>query len=67
MDRLHRDSRQQVSSVFPPLLFDTEGTNHSQLDALLKYGIGHVSALGVSLLSHEIPNQPRPGLPSWSL
>ena len=38
----------QLSSVFPLALFDTKGTNHSQLDALLKNGIGHVSALGLS-------------------
>ena len=29
----------QLSSVFPLALFDTRGTNHSQLDALLKNGI----------------------------
>jgi len=34
----------QLSSVFPLALFNTEGTNRSQLDALLKNGIGHVSA-----------------------
>ena len=28
-------------------MFDTEGPNRSQLDALLKDGIGHVSALGL--------------------
>jgi beta-xylosidase len=43
----------QLSSVFPLALFDTEGTNHSQLDALLKHGIGHVSALG--LIGHKTP------------
>jgi beta-xylosidase len=43
----------QLSSVFPLALFDTEGTNHSQLDALLKNGIGHVSALG--LIGHKTP------------
>ena len=37
----------QLSSVFPLALFTTEGANHSQLDALLKHGIGHVSALGL--------------------
>ena len=37
----------QLSSVFPLALFDTKGPNHSQLDALLKNGIGHVSALGL--------------------
>jgi len=29
----------QLSSVFPLALFDTRGTHHSQLDALLKNGI----------------------------
>jgi hypothetical protein len=43
----------QLSSVFPLALFDTNGTNHSQLDALLKHGIGHVSALG--LIGHKTP------------
>ena len=43
----------QLSSVFPLGLFNTEGTNHSQLDALLKDGIGHVSALG--LIGHKTP------------
>ena len=43
----------QLSSVFPLALFDTEGTNRSQLDALLKHGIGHVSALG--LIGHKTP------------
>ena len=43
----------QLSSVFPLALFNTEGTNHSQLDALLKNGIGHVSALG--LIGHKTP------------
>src|SRR5688572_25617165 len=43
----------QLSSVFPLALFDTKGTNHSQLDALLKNGIGHVSALG--LIGHKTP------------
>jgi hypothetical protein len=37
----------QLSSVFPLALFDTKGPNLSQLDALLKNGIGHVSALGL--------------------
>ena len=37
----------QLSSVFPLALFNAGGTNHSQLDALLKNGIGHVSALGL--------------------
>ena len=43
----------QLSSVFPLALFYTEGTNRSQLDALLKNGIGHVSALG--LIGHKTP------------
>jgi beta-glucosidase len=43
----------QLSSVFPLALFDTKGTNRSQLDALLKNGIGHVSALG--LIGHKTP------------
>lgn len=43
----------QLSSVFPLALFDTKGTNRSQLDALLKNGIGHVSALG--LIGHKAP------------
>jgi hypothetical protein len=43
----------QLSSLFPLALFDTKGTNHSQLDALLKNGIGHVSALG--LIGHKTP------------
>jgi hypothetical protein len=43
----------QLSSVFPLALFDTAGTNHRQLDALLKHGIGHVSALG--LIGHKTP------------
>ena len=43
----------QLSSVFPLALFNTEGTNRSQLDALLKNGIGHVSALG--LIGHKTP------------
>ncbi|HZI28099.1 MAG TPA: glycoside hydrolase family 3 N-terminal domain-containing protein, partial [Gemmatimonadaceae bacterium] len=43
----------QLSSVFPLALFDAKGTNHSQLDALLKNGIGHVSALG--LIGHKTP------------
>ena len=43
----------QLSSVFPLALFDTNGTNHGQLDALLKNGIGHVSALG--LIGHKTP------------
>jgi beta-xylosidase len=41
----------QLSSVFPLALFNAEGTNHAQLDALLKHGIGHVSALG--LIGHK--------------
>jgi beta-xylosidase len=45
----------QLSSVFPLALFDTKGTNRSQLDALLKNGIGHVSALG--LIGHKTPEQ----------
>jgi beta-xylosidase len=45
----------QLSSVFPLALFDTKGTNHSQLDALLKNGIGHVSPLG--LIGHKTPQQ----------
>jgi len=44
----------QLSSVFPLALFDMKGTNHSQLDALLKDGIGHVSALG--LIGHKTPD-----------
>ena len=43
----------QLSSVFPLALFDSKGMNHSQLDALLKNGIGHVSALG--LIGHKTP------------
>jgi beta-xylosidase len=43
----------QLSSVFPLALFNTEGTNRSQLDAQLKNGIGHVSALG--LIGHKTP------------
>ena len=43
----------QLSSVFPLALFTTEGANHSQLDALLKHSIGHVSALG--LIGHKSP------------
>jgi beta-glucosidase len=43
----------QLSSVFPLALFDTQGTNRAQLDALLKHGIGHVSALG--LIGHKTP------------
>jgi beta-xylosidase len=43
----------QLSSVFPLALFDTMGANRSQLDALLKDGIGHVSALG--LIGHKTP------------
>jgi beta-xylosidase len=45
----------QLSSVFPLALFDTKGTNRSQLDALLKHGIGHVSALG--LIGHKTPEE----------
>jgi len=43
----------QLSSVFPLALFDTKGPNRTQLDALLKNGIGHVSALG--LIGHKTP------------
>lgn len=43
----------QLSSVFPLALFDAKGTNRGQLDALLKNGIGHVSALG--LIGHKAP------------
>ena len=43
----------QLSSIFPLALFDMKGTNHSQLDALLKNGIGHVSALG--MIGHKTP------------
>lgn len=43
----------QLSSVFPLALFNMEGTNRGQLDALLKNGIGHVSALG--LIGHKTP------------
>ena len=43
----------QLSSVFPLALFDTKGANRSQLDAALKNGIGHVSALG--LIGHKTP------------
>jgi beta-xylosidase len=39
--------------VFPLALFDTHGANRSQLDVLLKNGIGHVSALG--LIGHKTP------------
>ena len=45
----------QLSSVFPVGLFTTEGANHGQLDAQLKNGIGHVSALG--LIGHKSPEQ----------
>jgi beta-glucosidase-like glycosyl hydrolase len=45
----------QVSSVFPLALFDANGTNHDQLDAQLKDGIGHVSALG--LIGHKTPEE----------
>ena len=45
----------QLSSVFPLALFDSDGTNRSQLDALLKHGIGHVSALG--LIGHKTPEE----------
>ena len=45
----------QLSSVFPLALFDTEGPNHGQLDALLGNGIGHVSALG--LIGHKAPEE----------
>ena len=43
----------QLSAVFPLALFNTEGPNRSQLDALLGNGIGHVSALG--LIGHKTP------------
>jgi beta-glucosidase-like glycosyl hydrolase len=43
----------QMSSIFPLALFDTDGAIDSQLDALLKNGIGHVSALG--LIGHKTP------------
>jgi beta-glucosidase len=43
----------QLSSIFPLALFDTKGVNHAQLDALLKNGIGHVSAL--ALIGHKSP------------
>jgi beta-xylosidase len=43
----------QLSSVFPIALFDSQGASHSQLDALLKHGIGHVAALG--LIGHKTP------------
>jgi hypothetical protein len=53
----------QLSSVFPLALFTTEGANRSQLDALLKHGIGHVSALG--LIGHKTPRcSPRQSTPS---
>jgi len=45
----------QLSSVFPLALFNTEGPDRSQLDALLKNGIGHVSALG--LIGHKTPEE----------
>jgi beta-glucosidase len=45
----------QLSSVFPLALFNTEVTNRGQLDAQLKNGIGHVSALG--LIGHKTPEQ----------
>ncbi len=45
----------QLSSVFPLALFDSNGTNRSQLDTLLKDGIGHVSAIG--LIGHKTPEQ----------
>jgi predicted histidine transporter YuiF (NhaC family) len=37
----------QLSSIFPLALFTTKGVNRSQLDALLKNGIGHISAIGL--------------------
>jgi hypothetical protein len=43
----------QLSSVFPLALFDTKGTNRSQLDALLENGIGHISAIG--LIGYKTP------------
>src|SRR5688572_26567433 len=43
----------QLSSVFPLALFDTNGPIGEQLDAQLKHGIGHVSALG--LIGHKAP------------
>jgi beta-glucosidase len=45
----------QLSSIFPLALFDTKGPNHGQLDALLKNGIGHVSALG--MIGHKTPEE----------
>lgn len=45
----------QLSSIYPLALFTTEGTNRSQLDALLENGIGHVSALG--LIGHKTPEE----------
>ena len=63
MDRVEELLRQmtieekamQLSSVFPLALFDTPGTNRGQLDALLRHGIGHVSALG--LVGHKTPER----------
>jgi hypothetical protein len=43
----------QLSSVFPLALFDIQGPNPRQLEALLKNGIGHVSALG--LIGYKTP------------
>jgi hypothetical protein len=45
----------QLSSIFPLALFTTEGTNRSQLDALLKNGIGHISALGLLAPGLKLP------------
>ena len=43
----------QLSSIFPVGLFGPDGPIQSQLDAELKYGIGHVAALG--LIGHKTP------------
>ena len=43
----------QLSSIFPLALFTTEGVNRSQLDVLLKNGIGHISAIG--LIGYKTP------------
>lgn len=43
----------QLSAVFPLILLSAEGPIKSQLDAHLKHGIGHVSALG--LIGHKTP------------
>ena len=45
----------QLSSVFPLSLFDIDGPIRGQLDAQLKQGIGHVSALG--LIGHKTPEK----------